>query len=164
MEKRFDGKITVNGLLFLKTKMADCNMIAYIDMSRSKCELCGIRQLDQLVDPNNQGSVDRKEIRDLMESLETGIYDVLIIRDILDLTTNTNDLEALANEILSMGIGIFEFSTSLYDITAMKDVSRRHEHLKSQVVDSGTVVFDGTGKWIQEFPTEEEAVEFIEEQ
>lgn len=50
------------------------------------------------------------------------------------------------------------------DITVMKDISRSYEHLKSQVVDSGTVVFDGKGIWIQEFPTEEEALEFIEEQ
>lgn len=114
MEKRFDGKIMVNGLLFLKTKMAVCNMLVYIDVSRSKCELYGIRQLDQLVDRCNQRCVDRYEIKDLMEMLETGIYDVIIVRDVLELTANTNDLEALTNEIMSMSIGIFELSTGLY--------------------------------------------------
>lgn len=37
-------------------------------------------------------------------------------------------------------------------------------HLTYQILDSETVVYDKTGKRIQGFPTEEEAIEFIREQ
>ncbi|MGC6174037.1 hypothetical protein [Lacrimispora sp. 38-1] len=35
--------------------------------------------------------------------------------------------------------------------------------LKPRIIDSGTIVINSKLKWVQKFPTEDEAVEFIRE-
>ena len=120
----------LKGLLFLKTKMADCNIHSYCANSKNLCGdinvkvyrpatrmLCSgvaIHQEDEIVDRSNSRCVDREKIKELMLQLETENMEVLIVRDIWELTNNEDDLESLTNEILGMGVCIFELSTGLF--------------------------------------------------
>lgn len=45
----------------------------------------------------------------------------------------------------------------------MKNVNEDMGVLKTRLIESGTVVINKKEKWIQKFPTEDEAVEFIRE-
>ena len=120
----------LRGLLFLKTKMADCNIHEYCANSKTQCgDICvnvycpiesmictdiTILQEDEIVDRSNCRSVDREKIKELMLQLEMGNVEVLIVRDIWELTNNEDDLETITNEILGMGICIYELSTGLF--------------------------------------------------
>lgn len=46
----------------------------------------------------------------------------------------------------------------------MKNVNEDVDSLRTRIIDSGTVAINNKGKWVQKFPTEKEADEFIEEQ
>ncbi|MGC6174036.1 hypothetical protein [Lacrimispora sp. 38-1] len=120
----------LRGLLFLKTKMADCNIHEYCANSKKHCgdirvnvycptasTICtdiSIHQEDEVVDRSNSRSVDREEIKELMVRLVMENIEVLIVRDILEITNNEDDLESITNEILGMGICIYELSTGLF--------------------------------------------------
>ena len=114
MEKRFFEEEPLKGLLFLKTKMADCNIHTFCGNSKLQCGKIHIQQVDEIIDQSNRRDVDRNEIGDLMQLLETGKYEVLIVRDIWELTNDADDLEVRTNEILAMGIGIFELSSKIF--------------------------------------------------
>jgi len=45
----------------------------------------------------------------------------------------------------------------------MKNVNEDEGELRTLIIDIGTVVINRKQKWIQKFPTEDEAVEYIRE-
>lgn len=127
----------LRGLLFLKTKMADCNIHEYCSMSKERCGdirvnvycptshmICkdiSIYQEDEIVDRSNCRSVDREAIKELMLQLEMENMEVLIVRDILELTNNEDDLESITNDILGMGICIYELSTGMFRFNSYEE-------------------------------------------
>lgn len=127
----------LRGLLFLKTKMADCNIHEYCSNSKERCGdirvnvycpttrmICkdiSIHQEDEIVDRSNCRSVDREAIKELMLQLEMENMEVLIVRDILELTNNEDDLESITNEILGMGICIYELSTGMFRFNSYEE-------------------------------------------
>ena len=46
----------------------------------------------------------------------------------------------------------------------MKNVNKDMNSLGTRIIDSGTVAINNKGNWVQKFPTEKEADEFINEQ
>lgn len=127
----------LRGLLFLKTKMADCNIHEYCANSKTHCGdirvnvycpmasmICTditIYQEDEIVDRSNCRSVDREKIKELMLQLEMENVEVLIVRDIWELTNNEDDLESITNEILGMGICIYELSIGLFRFNSYEE-------------------------------------------
>ena len=56
-------------------------------------------------------SVDREQMRNLIEKLETGKYAVLVVEDIYDITRNPEDLMAMMDRINNLVVTIFDLGT-----------------------------------------------------
>lgn len=71
----------------------------------------GIDCKHALLDDWYSKSVDRGPICDLLECLDTGNYDVLVVEDVYDITTDAEDLKAMIDRISNMGMIIFDLAT-----------------------------------------------------
>ena len=97
--KKYNGKELYKGLLFIKSMMSMNNV------NRQK-------ELDQtVVDDGASTSVDRPQMRQLMEILEISDYKVLVVEDIYEITRNPEDLKSMMDRINDLGVTIFDLGT-----------------------------------------------------
>lgn len=106
--KFYNGQEELKGLLFMKSMMSMNNVkkqaiveIGYAMKARINCEAVA-------VDDSASSSVDRQPMRDLVETLESGKYEVLVVEDIYDITREPEDLRVMIDRINDMGILIFD--------------------------------------------------------
>ena len=59
-----------------------------------------------VVDDGASTSVDRPQMRQLMEILETSDYKILVVEDIYEITRNPEDLKAMMDRINHLGVTI----------------------------------------------------------
>lgn len=80
--------------------------------SRKNC----IAILNGAVNQNPPGDmdIDRLAIKELIQVLETGRYDVLVIRDLEDITSNEDDWENFINMVNEMSVEIFCLNRGCY--------------------------------------------------
>lgn len=97
-------------LLFIKTMMAQerVNQVALIDVNYAY--KYGILCEKAMVDDSYSRSVDRNEILSLLEELDKGEFQVLVVEDIYDITYNPEDLRNMIDRINEMKIIIFDLS------------------------------------------------------
>lgn len=71
-----------------------------------------ILECDQtVVDDGASTSVDRPQMRQLMEILEISDYKVLVVEDIYEITRNPEDLKSMMDRINDLGVTIFDLGT-----------------------------------------------------
>lgn len=107
----YNGKEVLNGLLFIKSMMSVENVERQAIALRKLANKAGVDCKHALLDDSYSKSIDRDAICDLLEYLDTGRYQVLVVEDVYDLTTNIPDLKAMIDRINSMGVIIFDLAT-----------------------------------------------------
>lgn len=71
----------------------------------------GIECEQTVVDDGASTSVDRPQMRQLMEILEISDYKVLVVEDIYEITRNPEDLKSMMDRINDLGVTIFDLGT-----------------------------------------------------
>lgn len=107
----YNGKEVLNGLLFIKSMMSVENVERQAIALRKLANKAGVDCNHALLDESYSKSIDRDAICDLLEYLDTGRYQVLVVEDVYDLTTNVPDLKAMIDRINGMGVIIFDLAT-----------------------------------------------------
>ncbi|MDD5831496.1 MAG: recombinase family protein [Lachnospira sp.] len=107
----YNGKEVLNGLLFIQSMMSVENVERQAIALRKLANKAGVDCNHALLDDSYSKSIDRDAICDLLEYLDTGRYQVLVVEDVYDLTTNIPDLKAMIDRINSMGVIIFDLAT-----------------------------------------------------
>ena len=107
----YNGKEVLNGLLFIKSMMSVENVESQAIALRKLANKAGVDCKHALLDDSYSKSIDRDAICDLLEYLDTGRYQVLVVEDVYDLTTNIPDLKAMIDRINGMGVIIFDLAT-----------------------------------------------------
>lgn len=107
----YNGKEVLNGLLFIKSMMSVENVERQAIALRKLANKAGVDCNHALLDDSYSKSIDRDAICDLLEYLDTGRYQVLVVEDVYDLTTNIPDLKAMIDRINGMGVIIFDLAT-----------------------------------------------------
>lgn len=107
----YNGKEVLNGLLFIKSMMSVENVERQAIALRKLANKAGVDCKHALLDDSYSKSIDRDAIYDLLEYLDTGRYQVLVVEDVYDLTTNIPDLKAMIDRINGMGVIIFDLAT-----------------------------------------------------
>ena len=107
----YNGKEVLNGLLFIKSMMSVENVERQAIALRQLANKAGVDCNHALLDDSYSKSIDRDAICDLLEYLDTGRYQVLVVEDVYDLTTNVPDLKAMIDRINGMGVIIFDLAT-----------------------------------------------------
>lgn len=107
----YNGKEVLNGLLFIKSMMSVENVERQAIVLRKLANKAGVDCNHALLDDSYSKSIDRDAICDLLEYLDTGRYQVLVVEDVYDLTTNIPDLKAMIDRINGMGVIIFDLAT-----------------------------------------------------
>ena len=146
--KKYNGKELYKGLLFIKSMMSMNNVNRQKELDQTYALSVGIECDQTVVDDGASTSVDRPQMRQLMDILEISDYKVLVVEDIYEITRNPEDLKSMMDRINDLGVTIFDLGT----------MSARYSYI---VFASETVVFDDYGKPVIKCPTEAEAVEYI---
>ena len=107
----YNGKEVLNGLLFIKSMMSVENVERQAVALRKLANKAGVDCKHALLDDSYSKSIDRDAICDLLEYLDTGRYQVLVVEDVYDLTNNIPDLKAMIDRINGMGVIIFDLAT-----------------------------------------------------
>ena len=107
----YNGKEVLNGLLFIKSMMSVENVERQAIALRKLANKAGVDCKHALLDDSYSKSIDRDAICDLLEYLDTGRYQVLVVEDVYDLTTNIPDLKAMIDRINAMNVIIFDLAT-----------------------------------------------------
>lgn len=107
----YNGKEVLNGLLFIKSMMSVENVERQAIALRKLANKAGVDCNHALLDDSYSKSIDRDAICDLLEYLDTGRYQVLVVEDVYDLTTNIPDLKAMIDRINGMNVIIFDLAT-----------------------------------------------------
>lgn len=107
----YNGKEVLNGLLFIKSMMSVENVERQAIALRKLANKAGVDCKHALLDDSYSKSIDRDAICDLLEYLDTGRYQVLVVEDVYDLTTNIPDLKAMIDRINGMNVIIFDLTT-----------------------------------------------------
>ena len=107
----YNGKEVLNGLLFIKSMMSVENVERQAIALRKLANKAGVDCRHALLDDSYSKSIDRDAICDLLEYLDTGRYQVLVVEDVYDLTNNIHDLKAMIDRINGMGVIIFDLAT-----------------------------------------------------
>ena len=107
----YNGKEVLNGLLFIKSMMSVENVERQAIALRKLANKAGVDCKHALLDASSSKSIDRDAICDLLEYLDTGRYQVLVVEDVYDLTTNIPDLKAMIDRINGMNVIIFDLAT-----------------------------------------------------
>ena len=107
----YNGKEVLNGLLFIKSMMSVENVERQAIALRKLANKAGVDCKHALLDDSYSKSIDRDAICDLLEYLDTGRYQVLVVEDVYDLTTNIPDLKAMIDRINAMGVIIVDLAT-----------------------------------------------------
>lgn len=106
--KFYNGQEEVKGLLFMKSMMSMNNVKKQAVATIGYAMKAGIDCETVVVDDSASLSVDRQQMRDLVEMLESGKYEVLVVEDIYDITREPEDLRVMMDRINGMGILIFD--------------------------------------------------------
>ena len=109
--KKYNGTDIYEGLLFIKSMMSINNVMKQAVEGQAYAFKVGIECNDVAVDDGVSTSVDREQMRNLIEKLETGKYAVLVVEDIYDITRNAEDLMAMMDRINNLGVTIFDLGT-----------------------------------------------------
>ena len=107
----YNGNEVLNGLVFIKSMMSVENVERQAIALRKLANKAGVDCKHALLDDSYSKSIDRDAICDLLEYLDTGRYQVLVVEDVYDLTTNIPDLKAMIDRINGMGVIIFDLAT-----------------------------------------------------
>lgn len=107
----YNGKEVLNGLLFIKSMMSVENVEKQAIAHRKLANKAGVDCNHALLDDSYSKSIDRDAICDLLEYLDTGRYQVLVVEDVYDLTNNIPDLKAMIDRINGMNVIIFDLAT-----------------------------------------------------
>ena len=107
----YNGKEVLNGLLFIKSMMSVENVERQAIALRKLANKAGVDCKHALLDDSYSKVTDRDAICDLLEYLDSGRYQVLVVEDVYDLTTNIPDLKAMIDRINGMGVIIFDLAT-----------------------------------------------------
>ena len=109
--KKYNGKELYKGLLFIKSMMSMNNVNRQKELDQTYALSVGIECERTVVDGGASTSVDRPQIRQLMEILEISDYMVLVVEDIYEITRNPEDLKSMMDRINDLGVTIFDLGT-----------------------------------------------------
>lgn len=93
--KKYNGKELYKGLLFIKSMMSMNNVNRQKELDQTYALSVGIECDQTVVDDGASTSVDRPQMRQLMEILEISDYKVLVVEDIYEITRNPEDLKSM---------------------------------------------------------------------
>lgn len=106
--KFYNGQEELKGLLFMKSMMSMKNVKKQAVVETGYAMKAGINCDTVALDDSTSTSVDRQQMRELVEKLETGKYHVLVVEDIYDITREPEDLKTMIDRINGMGVLIFD--------------------------------------------------------
>ena len=109
--KKYNGKELYKGLLFIKSMMSMNNVNRQKELDQTYALSVGIECEQTVVDAGASTSVDRPQMRQLVEILETSDYKVLVVEDIYEITRNPEDLKSMMDRINGLGVTIFDLGT-----------------------------------------------------
>lgn len=109
--KKYNGKELYKGLLFIKSMMSMNNVNRQKELDQTYALSVGIECEQTVVDDGASTSVDRPQMRQLMEILEISDYKVLVVEDIYEITRNPEDLKSMMDRINDLGVTIFDLGT-----------------------------------------------------
>lgn len=104
----YNGQEELRGLLFIKSMMSMNNLKKQVTVEIGYAMKAGIHCADVVLDDSSSVSVDRTQMRELVDMLMSGKYQVLVVEDIYDITRNPDDLRAMIDRINGMGVLIFD--------------------------------------------------------
>lgn len=116
MMTKINGNYVRAGMLFIVSRRANANIQNVAVEISGKCLEEGIVCNELLVDKSFDRNTDRDVITLLLEKLDGGNVDTLVVQRMADLTDDIDDLEELMNIIANKGVNIFDLSIMQYRI------------------------------------------------
>ena len=116
MMTKINGNYVREGMLFIVSRRANANIQNVAVEISGKCLEEGIVCNELLVDKSFDRNTDRDVITLLLEKLDGGNVDTLVVQRMADLTDDIDDLEELMNIIANKGVNIFDLSIMQYRI------------------------------------------------
>ena len=114
MMTKINGNYVREGMLFIVSRRANANIQNVAVEISGKCLEEGIVCNELLVDKSFDRNTDRDVITLLLEKLDGGNVDTLVVQRMADLTDDIDDLEELMNIIANKGVNIFDLSIMQY--------------------------------------------------
>ena len=114
--RRFAGEKVKRGLLFFSTlKTSDLAEQMAMDMAKKMDKRCvHITTASVETTAGAFDDSDRPAIKELFNILGKGIYEVLVIRSLYDISTNEADWEGFLNHAEDMGVAVYDVSQDCY--------------------------------------------------
>ncbi len=114
--EHYAGERVKNGVLFISSFKAAENIKAFADEVEKKIKKKCIRVEDAFIDRNqtDASDIDRPSMKALIEGLDTGKYDVLVVRSLYDITIDESDWEAFLNTMADIDVEVYDLSAGCY--------------------------------------------------
>lgn len=114
--RRYAGENVKRGLLFLSTLKTN-NLVEQIAMETAKkmdrrCIHVTDATVETVAGESDDG--DRPAVKELFNILSSGIYEVLVVRSLYDISTNRADWEGFLNHTEDMGVAVYDVSQGCY--------------------------------------------------
>ena len=114
--RRFAGENVKRGLLFFATlKTADMAEQVAAGIAKKMDRRCvHITEASVETTAGAFDDSDRPAVKELFNILGKGIYEVLVVRSLYDISTNEADWEGFLNHAEDMGVAVYDVSQGCY--------------------------------------------------
>lgn len=112
----YAGKPIVKGVLFLSSMKCQENVEQIAMLIKVQCAKENILVEDVAVEHNPIGDmdIDRPSVKAIVNTVAGGAYDVLILRNLYDVTEDEADWEQFLNTMADLGVQVYAAETGMF--------------------------------------------------
>lgn len=111
MNEKYAGTKVKPAIFFMNTNKAECNAAAIAEQVKKICKPYGMNVYALITSKGPDRDIDSEEINKLITVIMQGQFEIVVVKDMTDLTNNLDDLEEFMNDAAEFGIRFFELST-----------------------------------------------------
>lgn len=99
-------------ILFMNSNKSERNIRKKVAKTREKCMSHGIvLGHDVVINKGPDRDIDRDAVNMLITFLLDGEYQIIVVDNLTDITSDLSDLEEFLNDAAAIGVSVFELST-----------------------------------------------------
>ena len=111
MNEKYAGMEVKSAVFFMNTNKAECNAAAIAEQVKKICKPYGMNVCALITSKGPERDIDREEINKLIAVIMQEQFEIVVVKDMTDLTNNLDDLEEFMKDAAGLGIRFFELST-----------------------------------------------------
>jgi len=111
MNEKYAEMEVKSAVFFMNTNKAECNAAAIAEQVKKICKPYGMNVCALITSKGPERDIDREEINKLIAVIMQEQFEIVVVKDMTDLTNNLDDLEEFMKDAAGQGIRFFELST-----------------------------------------------------